>query len=49
MDLIRQLKLAALAKEDPAYELVEEAIAEYLKRHEGDVRQTTAKISRGRS
>ena len=47
-DLIRQLKLAALAKEKPAYELVEEAIVEYLKKHERDVLQATAKISRGK-
>jgi hypothetical protein len=45
--LVRQLKLAALAKGQPAYELAEEAIAEWLKRHQRDVDQATAKISRG--
>jgi hypothetical protein len=42
-DLVRQLKLAAR----PAYELAEEAIAEWLKRHERDVGRATAAISRG--
>jgi hypothetical protein len=46
-DLVRQLKLAALAKGRPAYELVEEAIAEWLKRNQRDVDRATAKISRG--
>ncbi len=46
-DLVRQLKLAALAKQRPAYELAEEAIAEWLKRHQRDVAQATAKIARG--
>jgi hypothetical protein len=45
-DLVRQLKLAALAKGRPAYELAEEAIAEWLKRHQRDVDRATAKISR---
>jgi hypothetical protein len=46
-DLVRQLKLAALAKGRPAYELAEEAITEWLKRHQRDVAQATAKIARG--
>ena len=46
-ELVRQLKLAALAKGRPAYELAEEAIDEWLKRHERDVGRATAAISRG--
>ncbi|WP_247768658.1 hypothetical protein [Bradyrhizobium sp. 192] len=45
--VIRQLKLAALAKGQPAYELAEEAIKEWLKSHQDEIRQGTAKISRG--
>jgi hypothetical protein len=46
-DLVRQLKLAALAIRRPSYELAEEAIAEWLKRHQRDVDRATAKISQG--
>jgi hypothetical protein len=46
-DLVRRLKLAALAKGRPAYELAEEAITEWLKRHQRDVGRATAEISRG--
>jgi hypothetical protein len=46
-DLVRQLKLAALAKGRPAYELAEEAIEEWLKSHQREIRQATAAISRG--
>lgn len=45
--VIRQLKLAALAKGQPAYELAEEAIKEWLKSHQDEIRQGAAKISRG--
>jgi hypothetical protein len=37
-DLIRQLKLAALAKGKPAYELAEVAIEEWLKKHQSERR-----------
>ena len=46
-DLIRQLKLAALAMGKPSYELAEEAIAEWLKKKQREIRQATAEISRG--
>jgi hypothetical protein len=46
-DLIRQLKLAALAKGTPAYELAEEAIEEWLKKHKREIRLATTEISRG--
>jgi hypothetical protein len=46
-DLIRHFKLAALAKGKPAYELAEMAIAEWLKKHQREIRQATAEISRG--
>jgi hypothetical protein len=46
-DLVRRLKLAALAKGQPAYELAEEAIDEWLKRHQRDVGRATAAIARG--
>ncbi|MCG2665761.1 hypothetical protein ACFPFP_02305 [Bradyrhizobium sp. GCM10023182] len=45
--VIRQLKLAALAKGQPSYELAEEAIKEWLENHQDEIRQGTAKISRG--
>lgn len=45
--VIRQLKLAALAKGKPSYELAEEAIIEWLKSHQAEIREGTAKISRG--
>jgi hypothetical protein len=35
--IIRQLKLVALAKERPAYELAEEAIVDWLKRHKKEI------------
>ena len=45
--VIRQLKLAALAMGQPSYELAEVAIIEWLKSHQDEIRQGTAKISRG--
>ncbi|WP_271557604.1 hypothetical protein [Bradyrhizobium sp. CCBAU 45394] len=45
-NIIRRLKLAALAMEQPAYELAERAIDEWLKSHQHEIRQGTAKISR---
>jgi hypothetical protein len=47
--LIRQLKLAALAKGTPAFVLAEEAVEEWLKKHKREIRLATAKISRGGS
>jgi hypothetical protein len=35
--IIRQLKLVALARERPAYELAEEAIVDWLKRHKKEI------------
>ena len=46
-DLIRQLKLAALAKGKPAFVLAEEAIEEWLKKHKREIRLATTEISRG--
>jgi hypothetical protein len=46
-DLIRQLKLAALAKGTPAFVIAEEAIEEWLKKHKREIRLATAEISRG--
>ena len=46
-DLIRQLKLAALALGMPSYELAEKAIAEWLKKNQRKIREGTAEISRG--
>jgi len=45
-ELVRKLKLAALATGRPAYVLAEEAIDEWLKRHARDVGRATAAISR---
>ncbi len=45
--VIRQLKMAALAKGQPAYELAEEAIVQWLDRHQDEIRKGTTKISRG--
>jgi hypothetical protein len=47
-DLIRQLKLAALAKGTPAFVIAEEAIDEWLKKHKREIRMATAEISRGK-
>jgi len=46
-NLIRQLELAELAKGKPDYELAELAIAQRLKKHQREIRQATALISRG--
>jgi hypothetical protein len=46
-DLVRQLKLAALAKGRPSYELAEEAIAEWLQQHQREIGRAAAEISRG--
>jgi hypothetical protein len=46
-DLIRRLKLAALAKGRPAYELAEVAIEEWLKKHQSEIRRAASDISRG--
>jgi hypothetical protein len=43
---IQRLKLAALAMEQPAYELAEMAIDEWLKSHQHEIRQGMAKIAR---
>ena len=42
-----QLKLAALAKGRPSYELAEEAIAEWLQQHQREIGRAAAEISRG--
>jgi hypothetical protein len=46
-DLIRKLKLAALALGVPSYELAEKAIDEWLKKNQRKIREGTAEISRG--
>lgn len=46
-DLIRQLKLAALATNQTAYEAAEKAIEEWLKNHKQEILEGTAEISRG--
>ncbi|MHC2676987.1 hypothetical protein ACVI1J_009150 [Bradyrhizobium diazoefficiens] len=45
--VIRRLKLAGLAMGKPAFELAEKAIDEWLKSHQDEIKQGTAKISRG--
>ncbi|MCL8488276.1 hypothetical protein ACVW1C_008510 [Bradyrhizobium sp. USDA 4011] len=45
--LIRQLKLAALAMGQPAYELAETAIAEWLEKRQSEIRRAAAEIADG--
>ncbi|MDN4982164.1 hypothetical protein QY049_02860 [Bradyrhizobium sp. WYCCWR 13022] len=45
--VIGRLKLAALAMKKPAFVLAEKAIEEWLKNHQAEIKQGTAKISRG--
>ena len=48
-ELVRQLKLAALATNQTAYEAAEKAIEEWLKNHKQEILRGTAEISRGSS